>query len=53
MDENNPPSPPNNDDEDTIFGKIVRGEITVERIYEDDDCLAFPDVNPQAPTHVL
>ena len=53
IDENNPPSPPKNENEDTIFGKIIRGEIAVERIYEDDDCLAFPDINPQAPTHVL
>eukprot|EP01084_Bolivina_argentea_P161191 280636_1 len=52
-DENNPPSAPTNDGEDTIFGKIARGEIPVEKIYEDADCLAFPDVNPQAPTHVL
>ena len=52
-DENNPPSAPMDENEDTIFGKIARGEISVEKIYEDDDCLAFPDLNPQAPTHVL
>ena len=39
--------------QDTIFGKIVRGEIPVEKLYEDDICLAFPDVAPQAPVHIL
>jgi histidine triad (HIT) family protein len=39
--------------EDTIFGKIARGEIVVERIYEDDWVLAFPDLSPQAPVHIL
>lgn len=38
---------------DTIFGKIVRGEIPVNVVYEDDTCLAFPDINPQAPVHLL
>ncbi|WAL59185.1 histidine triad nucleotide-binding protein [Thermocoleostomius sinensis] len=38
---------------DTIFGKIIRREIPAEIIYEDDLCLAFKDVNPQAPVHVL
>jgi len=38
---------------DTIFGKIARGEVPVEKIYEDDICLAFPDVSPQAPVHIL
>lgn len=37
----------------TIFGKIVRREIPAEIVYEDDLCLAFRDINPQAPTHVL
>lgn len=37
----------------TIFGKIVRGEIPADIVYEDDLCLAFRDINPQAPTHVL
>jgi histidine triad (HIT) family protein len=37
----------------TIFGKIIRREIPVDIVYEDDSCLAFRDVNPQAPTHVL
>lgn len=37
----------------TIFSKIIRREIPADIIYEDDLCLAFRDVNPQAPTHVL
>ena len=39
--------------EDTIFGKIIRREIPADIVHEDDLCLAFRDVNPQAPTHVL
>ncbi|KAM4590938.1 adenosine 5'-monophosphoramidase HINT1 [Odontesthes bonariensis] len=38
---------------DTIFGKIIRKEIPAKFIYEDDQCIAFPDVAPQAPTHIL
>ena len=38
---------------DTIFGKIIRREIPAAIVYEDDLCLAFKDVNPQAPVHVL
>ncbi|KAF6721442.1 Histidine triad nucleotide-binding protein 1 [Oryzias melastigma] len=38
---------------DTIFGKIVRKEIPVNLLYEDDQCVAFPDISPQAPTHIL
>ena len=38
---------------DTIFGKIARGEIDTDFIYEDDDVVAFQDISPQAPTHVL
>jgi histidine triad (HIT) family protein len=38
---------------DTIFGKIIRKEIPANVVYEDDLCLAFTDVNPQAPTHIL
>nr|XP_039271082.1 histidine triad nucleotide-binding protein 1-like [Styela clava] len=38
---------------DTIFGKIIRKEIPSEILYEDDKCMAFKDVNPQAPTHFL
>ncbi|KAK7792508.1 hypothetical protein R5R35_009918 [Gryllus longicercus] len=38
---------------DTIFGKILRKEIPCNFIYEDDKCVAFHDINPQAPTHFL
>jgi len=38
---------------DTIFAKIVRREIPADIVYEDDDVLAFRDLNPQAPVHVL
>jgi histidine triad (HIT) family protein len=38
---------------DTIFGKIIRGEIPSEFLYEDEHCIAINDINPQAPVHVL
>jgi len=38
---------------DTIFGKIARGEAAAQIVYEDDMALAFRDVSPQAPTHLL
>jgi histidine triad (HIT) family protein len=38
---------------ETIFSKIVRKEIPAKLLYEDDYCLAFHDVSPQAPVHVL
>ncbi len=38
---------------DTIFTKIIAKEIPANIVYEDDRCLAFHDVAPQAPTHVL
>uniref|UniRef100_A0A2K5K0G8 HIT domain-containing protein n=2 Tax=Colobinae TaxID=9569 RepID=A0A2K5K0G8_COLAP len=38
---------------DTIFGKIIRKEIPAKIIFEDDQCLAFHDISPQAPTHFL
>jgi histidine triad (HIT) family protein len=37
----------------TIFKRIIDREIPAKIVYEDDLCLAFHDVNPQAPTHVL
>lgn len=37
----------------TLFSKIIRREIPADIVYEDDLCLAFRDINPQAPTHVL
>ncbi len=38
---------------DTLFGKIIRREIPADIVYEDDHVLAFRDVHPQAPVHVL
>ncbi len=38
---------------DCIFCKIVSGEIPTEKIYEDDEVVAFRDIHPKAPTHVL
>ena len=40
-------------EEDNIFAKILRGEIPAVTLYEDDDTLAFMDVMPQAPGHLL
>ena len=37
----------------TIFGKIIAREIPADIVYEDELCLAFKDINPQAPVHVL
>ena len=39
--------------DDTIFGKILSGEIPCDEVYSDEQCLAFRDVAPQAPVHVL
>jgi histidine triad (HIT) family protein len=38
---------------ETIFSKIIRREIPADIVYEDDLALAFKDVNPQAPVHIL
>jgi diadenosine tetraphosphate (Ap4A) HIT family hydrolase len=40
-------------DDTNIFAKILRGEIPCKKVYEDDHALAFHDINPQAPVHVL
>ena len=40
-------------DDNNIFAKIVRGEIPSKKVYEDDHTLAFHDINPQAPRHIL
>ncbi|MFM9827752.1 MAG: histidine triad nucleotide-binding protein [Sphingomonas sp.] len=40
-------------DDQNIFAKILRGEIPSTRVYEDDHAIAFHDINPQAPTHIL
>jgi histidine triad (HIT) family protein len=37
----------------TIFEKIIAREIPADVVFEDDQCLAFRDINPQAPVHVL
>ena len=37
----------------TVFSRIIAGEIPARIVYDDDRCLAFHDVAPQAPTHVL
>ena len=44
---------PAGDDETNIFARILRGEIPSQKAYEDEWALAFHDINPQAPTHVL
>ena len=38
---------------DCLFCKIIEGVIPSSKVYEDDMCLAFRDINPQAPTHIL
>lgn len=40
-------------DDQNVFAKILRGEIPCKKVYEDDFALAFHDINPQAPTHIL
>lgn len=40
-------------DPNNIFAKILRGEIPCNKVYEDEFALAFHDINPQAPVHVL
>lgn len=41
------------DPEPTIFEKIIDGEVPADIVYEDEQCIAFHDINPQAPTHIL
>lgn len=38
---------------ETLFSRIIRREIPADIVYEDDEVLAFKDINPQAPVHVL
>lgn len=38
---------------DCLFCKIIAGEIPSTKVYEDELCLAFNDINPEAPTHIL
>ena len=40
-------------DDTNIFARILRDEIPSKRVYEDDHALAFHDINPQAPIHIL
>ena len=40
-------------EQDTLFTKIIKREIPADIIYEDDICIAFRDISPQAPLHVL
>ena len=40
-------------DDSNIFARILRGEIPATRLYEDEWAIAFPDIAPQAPTHIL
>ena len=38
---------------ETLFSKIIDREIPADIVYEDEQCLAFRDINPQAPVHIL
>ena len=40
-------------DENNIFARILRGELPCSKVYEDEHVLAFNDINPLAPTHIL
>jgi len=40
-------------DDSNIFARILRGEIPARKVYEDEHALAFHDINPQAPVHIL
>ena len=40
-------------DDNNIFARILRGEIPSTKVYEDEYALAFPDINPASPTHIL
>jgi diadenosine tetraphosphate (Ap4A) HIT family hydrolase len=40
-------------DRNNVFARILRGEIPCDRVYEDEHVLAFRDISPQAPTHIL
>ncbi|HEX8223598.1 MAG TPA: histidine triad nucleotide-binding protein [Allosphingosinicella sp.] len=40
-------------DDSNIFARILRGEIPAKTVYEDEHALAFHDINPQAPVHIL
>jgi histidine triad (HIT) family protein len=40
-------------DENNVFARVLRGEIPSRKVYEDEHALAFHDINPQAPVHIL
>ena len=40
-------------DENNVFFKILQGTLPAKTVFEDEDCLAFDDINPKAPVHVL
>jgi histidine triad (HIT) family protein len=40
-------------DRDNVFARILRGELPCAKVYEDEHVLAFRDINPQAPTHIV
>ena len=40
-------------DDSNVFARILRGEIPCRKVYEDEHVLAFDDINPQAPQHIL
>ena len=40
-------------DDNNIFARVLRGEVPCKKVYEDQWALAFHDINPQAPTHLL
>lgn len=40
-------------DDSNVFARILRGEIPAKRLYEDEQAVAFPDINPLGPTHLL
>lgn len=40
-------------DDSNVFARILRGDLPCNKVYEDEHVLAFNDINPQAPTHVL
>ena len=39
--------------EDTLFSKIVKGELPADIVFQDEQVTAFRDIDPQAPTHIL
>lgn len=38
---------------DCLFCKIIKNELNAEKVFEDEDCIAIKDINPQAPVHIL